>query len=102
MASRGRSFHALAEQELPRLHRLARRLVGDEAEDAVQDALLKGYRAYASLDDEVAAPAWLTAILVNCCRDRGRAKGRRVEELELGEADDFSLYRKIADAARGS
>ena len=81
MASRGRSFHALAEQELPRLHRLARRLVGDEAEDAVQDALLKGYRAYASLDDEVAAPAWLTAILVNCCRDRGRAKGRRVEQL---------------------
>jgi DNA-directed RNA polymerase specialized sigma subunit, sigma24 homolog len=96
VASRGRGFHALVERELPRLYRLARRLVGDEAEDAVQDALLKGYRAYASLDDEVAAPAWLTAILVNCCRDRGRAKGRRVEETELDEADDFSLYRTIA------
>jgi RNA polymerase sigma-70 factor, ECF subfamily len=96
MASKGRVFHALAERELPRLYRLARRLVGDEAEDAVQDALLKGYRAFSSLDDEVAAPAWLTAILVNCCRDRGRAKGRRVEETELEDADDFSLYRKIA------
>ena len=96
VASRSSGFHALAERELPRLYRLARRLVGDEAEDAVQDALLKGYRAYASLDDEVAAPAWLTAILVNCCRDRGRAKGRRVEETELERADDFSLYRKIA------
>jgi len=96
VASRGSGFHALAERELPRLYRLARRLVGDEAEDAVQDALLKGYRAYASIADEIAAPAWLTAILVNCCRDRGRAKGRRVQETELDEADDFSLYRTIA------
>ena len=97
LASREHGFHALAERELPRLYRLARRLVGDEAEDAVQDALLKGYRAYASIDDQVAAPAWLTAILVNCCRDRGRAKGRRAKQTELDEADDFSLYRKIAD-----
>jgi RNA polymerase sigma-70 factor (ECF subfamily) len=89
-------FQALAARELPRLYRLARRLVGDEAEDAVQDALLKGYRAYASIADEIAAPAWLTAILVNCCRDRARAKGRRVQETELDEADDFSLYRTIA------
>lgn len=93
----GRSgFHALAEHELPRLYRLARRLVGPEAEDAVQDALLKGYRAYASLSDEVAAPAWLTAILVNCCRDRGRAKLRRLDEVELDELNGFSLYRTIA------
>ena len=97
VASSRRDFRALAERELPRLYRLARRLIGDEAEDAVQDALLKGYRGYASLDDEVAAPAWLTAILVNFCRDRGRAKGRRVEETDLDEADDFSLYRTIAD-----
>ena len=89
-------FQALAAQELPRLYRLARRLVGDEAEDAVQDTLLKGYRAYASIADQVAAPAWLTAILVNCCRDRARAKGRRAEETELDEGDDFSLYRTIA------
>jgi RNA polymerase sigma-70 factor (ECF subfamily) len=89
-------FQAVAARELPRLYRLARRLVGDDAEDAVQDALLKGHRAYASLTDEVAAPAWLTAILVNCCRDRARAKGRRVQETGLDEADDFSLYHTIA------
>jgi RNA polymerase sigma-70 factor (ECF subfamily) len=89
-------FHALAERELPRLYRLARRLVGDDAEDVVQDALLKGYRAYASLADEVAAPAWLTTILVNCCRDRARAKGRRIDEVELEELERFSLYRTIA------
>lgn len=90
------AFQALAERELPRLYRLARRLVGGEAEDAVQDALLKAYRGYTKLEDEAAGPAWLTAILVNCCRDRTRARSRRPQELELDELEEFSLYRKIA------
>jgi RNA polymerase sigma-70 factor, ECF subfamily len=95
---RGRGgFHALAEGELPRLYRVARRLVGEEAEDAVQDALLKAYRGYGQLQDDAAAPAWLTAILVNCCRDRARARARRPEVVELNEVEEFSLFRKIAD-----
>jgi RNA polymerase sigma-70 factor (ECF subfamily) len=63
----------------------------------VQDCLLKAYRAFDQLDDEVAAPAWLTSILVNCCRDRGRSRKRRGIEVDLDELDEFSLYRKIAD-----
>lgn len=94
-ASCGAGFQELARQELPRLYRLARRLAGDEAEDAVQDALLKAFRAYRRLEDEGAAGAWLTTILVNCCRDRARARARRPQEVELDEVD-FSLYRKIA------
>jgi DNA-directed RNA polymerase specialized sigma24 family protein len=58
--------------------------VGDEAEDAVQDALLKAYRGYAGLSAERAGPAWLTAILVNCCHDRARARSRRPERKTLG------------------
>ena len=90
-------FRALAEGELPRLYRLARRLVGDEAEDAVQDALLKAFRSYGQLEDGAAASAWLTAILVNCCRDRVRAWSRRPEVVELDQVEEFSLFRKIAD-----
>lgn len=90
-------FRTLAEEQLPRLYRLARRLVGEEAEDAVQDALLKAYRGYDRLEDTAAAPAWLTAILVNCCRDRCRARARRPEEVELDGLDEFSLFRTIAD-----
>jgi RNA polymerase sigma-70 factor (ECF subfamily) len=96
-AASERGFQVLAGRELPRLYRLARRLVGDDAEDAVQDCLLKAYRGYATLVDKTAAPAWLTAILVNCCRDRIRTRGRKAEEVEFDEADEFSLYRKIAD-----
>jgi RNA polymerase sigma-70 factor (ECF subfamily) len=90
-------FQALAEGELPRLYRVARRLVGDEAEDAVQDALLKAYRGYGQLEDAAAARAWLAAILVNCCRDRARAQARRPEVVELDEVEEFSLFRTIAD-----
>jgi RNA polymerase sigma-70 factor (ECF subfamily) len=90
-------FRVLAESQLPRLYAIARRLVGDEAEDAVQDALLKGYQAFNRLEHEAAGPAWLASILVNVCRDRGRARARAPVEVSLEVVEEFSLYRKIAD-----
>ncbi len=90
------SFERLARQELPRLYAIARRLVGDYAEDAVQECLLRGFERFEQLDDREAGPAWLTRILVNCCHDRGRRKARRPQEVEYTEVEEFSLYRKIA------
>jgi RNA polymerase sigma-70 factor, ECF subfamily len=90
-------FRVLAESQLPRLYTIARRFVGDDAEDAVQDALLKAFRSFHRLEHAAAGPAWLTRILVNVCRDRGRARARAPEEVSLDTLDEFSLYRKIAD-----
>ncbi|MGH3135947.1 MAG: RNA polymerase sigma factor [Gaiellaceae bacterium] len=90
-------FQALAERELPRLYALARRLVGNDAEDVVQECLLRAYRNYSQLARQDASREWLTSILVNCCRDHWRARGRRVETVEFDEVDEFSLFRKIAD-----
>jgi RNA polymerase sigma-70 factor (ECF subfamily) len=90
-------FRVLAERQLPRLYTIARRLVGDDAEDAVQDALLKAFRAFDRLEHAGAGPAWLTSILVNVCRDRGRARARAPEEVRFEVVEDFSLYRTIAD-----
>jgi RNA polymerase sigma-70 factor (ECF subfamily) len=84
-ASSDRRFRALAEGELPRLYGLARRLVGDEAEDVVQECLLRAYRGFAQLETERAGREWLTSILVNCCRDHWRRQGRRVEQVDLDE-----------------
>jgi len=89
-------FAGLAREQLPRLYSIARRLVGDEAEDALQDCLLKAFQRFDQLRDEAAGPAWLTSILVNCCRDRGRATARRPIEIDFDEVETFSLYRKIA------
>lgn len=91
------SFEELARRQLPKLYAIARRLIAEEAEDAVQDCLVKGFERFEQLDDPAAAEAWLTRVLVNCCRDRGRSRSRRPEEVELADhLEDFSLYRKIA------
>lgn len=99
--ARRETFERLAREQLPRLYAIARRLVGDAAEDAVQESLLRGFERFEQLDDSEAGSAWLTRILVNCCHDRGRRAARRPREVEFNEIDfddvqDFSLYRKIA------
>jgi RNA polymerase sigma-70 factor (ECF subfamily) len=96
-ASEKEDFRLLAGRELPRLYSVARRLIDDEAEDAVQDCLLKAFQRYDQLEYSAAGPAWLMKILVNCCRDRGRARSRQPEEIDFDELERFSLYRKIAD-----
>jgi RNA polymerase sigma-70 factor (ECF subfamily) len=93
---RREAFGDLARGQLPRLYSIARRLVGDDAEDALQDCLLKAFQRFDQLNEAAAGPAWLTSILVNCCRDRGRAKARRPVEIDFDQVEEFSLYRKIA------
>ena len=69
-------FQRLARDELDRSYRLAGLILGDasEAEDAVQDALLRAWRSVASLRDADGFGAWFDRILVNGCRDRLRRR----------------------------
>ena len=92
-------FREVVSEHLRGLYSLARRLAGDDAEDALQGCLLKAYRSLPQLQDRAAARAGPAAILVNCCRDRARAGTSRPEEVDLDvdELDRFSLFRKIAD-----
>jgi RNA polymerase sigma-70 factor, ECF subfamily len=66
----------LAHDELDRSYRLAGLILGDagEAEDAVQDALLRAWRSVAGLRDADGFSAWFDRILVNGCRDRLRRR----------------------------
>jgi RNA polymerase sigma factor, sigma-70 family len=90
-------FSELARSQLPRLFSLARHLVDDEAEDLVQECLLKACRSYDGIRDQQAAAAWLNRILVNCALDRFRRQRRRLTETPLEDLDSFSLYRAIAE-----
>lgn len=90
------AFRVLAREQLPRLVAIARKLVGDEAEDMVQECLLKAFQHLHQLRDTAAAPAWLTSILVNCCRDLARTNARHPDEIEVGDLEHFSLFRHIA------
>jgi len=90
-------FEALARGQLPRLYSLARRLVGDRAEDLVQECLMRAFRSFGSLSAPEAGGRWMQSILVNTFRDGLRKQDRRVEEVAVDDIEDFSLYRTIAD-----
>jgi RNA polymerase sigma-70 factor (ECF subfamily) len=97
-AARSReAFETMAAEAIPGLYALARRLTDRGAEDLVQDCLLRAYRAYATLEDEAASPAWLRRILVNAFRDRLRKEARSVDEVAVEDVEDFSLYRTLAE-----
>jgi RNA polymerase sigma-70 factor (ECF subfamily) len=97
MTTQKADFEAMALVQLPRLYSLARRLVGDGAEDLVQESLMRAYRSFDSLSEPEAGGRWLQVILVNTFRDGLRKDARRVEEVSVDDIDDFSLYRTIAD-----
>lgn len=90
-------FRVVATEQLPRLYAISRRLVGDDAEDAVQECLLKAFQKFSQLKEKSAAPAWMASILINVCRDRGRSKARHPEEVSIDDIENFSLYRTIAN-----
>jgi len=68
----------LADRGLDRSFRLAGLILGDraEAEDATQDALVRAWRAAATLRDPTGFDAWFDRILINVCRDRLRRRGK--------------------------
>jgi RNA polymerase sigma factor (sigma-70 family) len=95
-------FIDLTDAELDRLFRLAGLLLGNrsDAEDAVGDALLRGWQASASLRSPADFQAWLDRILVNVCRDRLRRRATvrfialEVEHDRSGTGDEF---RELAE-----
>jgi RNA polymerase sigma-70 factor (ECF subfamily) len=91
------AFQALARANLLGLYAMARRLAGDDAEDLVQETLLRAFRSFDALKEPGAGSGWLKAILVNAFRDRLRKQGRSVREVAMEDIDEFSLYRTVAE-----
>jgi RNA polymerase sigma-70 factor (ECF subfamily) len=77
-AGRASAFARLADAELARSYRLAVLLLGSEpdAHDAVHDAVVSAWERFADLRDRDRFDAWFGRIVVNCCRDRLRRRGR--------------------------
>jgi RNA polymerase sigma-70 factor (ECF subfamily) len=57
-------------------HALKRLMQHEAAEDAVQDTMLRAYRALPNLDGDLALRAWLHRILTNVCHDEGNRRRR--------------------------
>jgi RNA polymerase sigma-70 factor (ECF subfamily) len=85
------AFWQVAHRHRAMVYRVARGILGsrDDAEDVVQDVLLRAYRALGRYDTCREPAAWLRAIAVNCsitaCRRRARSGG----------SVDFSLVANV-------
>lgn len=92
-------FRTVAREQLPWLYPLARRLAGDQAEEVVQECLVKAHRAYNTLEDPHAAPAWFRQVLLGCVRDRYRQEAGlpREDPADVDDEEPYSLYQKIAE-----
>jgi RNA polymerase sigma-70 factor (ECF subfamily) len=97
------AYGALVERHSARLFRVAFRMTGNEAdaEDVVQDALLRGYQKLAGFESRSDFGTWIYRIAVRCALDRmsrsRRHEGARVAE----EADPEAGEMQLADGAAG-
>ena len=66
-----------------------------DAEDLLQETLLKAYAGRRSFQPETNLKAWLFRIMTNAYINRYRAKQRRPIESDLGELEDLYLYRRL-------
>jgi RNA polymerase sigma-70 factor (ECF subfamily) len=86
----GAAFQEIMRRNNRRLFRAARSILGSdwEAEEVVQDAYVKGFRALNSFRQEAQLSTWLTRIVIN--EAQGRLRGRH-EHLPLSELDDKAM-----------
>ena len=91
------AYTEMVSQALPRLYGMARRMAGTDAEDLVQETLLRAFRRFDQLKDSAAASAWLATILLNVYRDRYRSAKADPDSVAIENLDDFSLYRHLIE-----
>ena len=97
-----RPFADVARDHLDRLYGFCVRLTNDpsDADDLVQETLIRGMRAYDNLRDASRAKGWLFAIATNASRDLFRTRGRQISTVPFdtidADGDEFSLFRTIA------
>jgi RNA polymerase sigma-70 factor (ECF subfamily) len=88
-------FDTAAQRHRRELHVHCYRMLGnfEEAEDALQEALLRGWRSRASVESDEGLRAWLYRIATNVCLDMLRAKKRRLPSLSsFGEVPWLTPY----------
>jgi RNA polymerase sigma-70 factor (ECF subfamily) len=84
---------------LPRFYKIAMSRVGNtaDAEDAVQDALLRAWKNRGQFKGQAHISTWITAILINSARMRFR-KNRLRANVSLSDEDSHENIRTISEA----
>lgn len=105
------AFRRLYARHTPALYALSRRLMGaraDEADDIIQDTWMRAVSKLGQFAWESALRTWLSAIVLNCCRERWRERGDSLlsdEMAVVGAVGDplsrIDLERAVAELPTG-
>ncbi|MEU5692859.1 sigma-70 family RNA polymerase sigma factor [Actinosynnema sp. NPDC020468] len=81
------------------LHAHCYRLLGSghDADDALQEALVRAWRGFAGFEGRSSVRSWLYAVATRTCLDAIRARGRRALPVDLGPSGDRVV---VGDAPR--
>lgn len=84
-----RAFSSAVEAELPKLRRITRRMIGhpEDAEDVLQDALIKAWSAIGSFEERSAFSTWLASIVSRAAIDHLRRQKRWRTEAQVAYAN---------------
>src|SRR5438270_3168153 len=90
-------FADQAMEFMPSLYSAALRMTRNaaDAEDLVQETYLRAFRGFGGFQEGTNLKAWLYRILTNTYINTYRAKKRRPLETDLGDVEDFYLYRRL-------
>lgn len=96
-------FEREAIVHLDSLYRTARRLTGNEkdAEDLVQETMLRGYRFFHQFQPGTNCRAWLMCILHNVHINSVNRRARSPLTLSMDATEEFMLYGRMADGLDG-
>jgi len=68
-----------------------------DAEDLVQETMLKAFRFFNRFEQGTNIRAWLFKIMTNLYINRYRTKTRKPAEVSIDEMEDFALFRQMTE-----
>jgi len=99
------AYRALVIRHSPALFRVAFRITGNEADadEVVQEALLRGYQRLPSFQFRAAFGTWIYRIAVNCAFDLVQKRGADQQHFNPGNSDggEERLLAQLPDAGVG-
>jgi RNA polymerase sigma-70 factor, ECF subfamily len=93
------SFRKEALVHLDVLYRVALRLTGNrsDADDLVQETMLKAYRAWDQYEQGTNAKAWLLTILRHAFINEYRRRIRHPETVDIDAIEPFAVFSEVQD-----
>jgi RNA polymerase sigma-70 factor (ECF subfamily) len=81
------------------LHAHCYRMLGSthDADDALQEAMLRAWRGLAAVRSPDAVRAWMYTVTTRTCLDAVRRRGKRALPMDLGPASSFALTADVPD-----